>query len=97
MEGHRALEFDTGEIREGFSADLIIWDLDKPSTAVASDPLAAIIFSATSENIDTVISKGVFVKREGRLKHDVSKDISYLKNRMIELGESKGGETSLSY
>lgn len=97
MEGHRALEFDTGEIREGFSADLIIWDLDKPSTAVASDPLAAIIFSATSENIDTVISKGVFVKREGRLKHDVSKDISYLKNRMIELGESEGGETSLSY
>ena len=97
MEGHRALDFETGEIREGYSADLIIWDLDKPSTAVASDPLAAIIFSATSENIEAVMSKGIFVKQDGKLRHDVSEDIRYLKNRMKELGDSDGEETSLRY
>lgn len=97
MEGHRALDFETGEIREGFSADMIIWDLDKPSTAVASDPLAAIIFSATSENIETVISKGVFVKKDGKLKHCVSGDIGYLKSRMLELEASDGEATSLRY
>lgn len=97
MEGHRALDFESGEIREGYSADLIIWDLDKPSTAVVSDPLAAIIFSATSENIDSVMSKGVFVKKDGRLKHDISEDICYLKKRMSQLVKSQLGGSSLRY
>lgn len=97
MNGHSALEFRTGEIKEGYSADLIIWDLDKPSTAVASDPLAAIIFSGTSENIEAVMSKGTFVKQDGKLRHDVSEDIRYLKNRMKELEDSEGEETSLRY
>jgi 5-methylthioadenosine/S-adenosylhomocysteine deaminase len=97
MEGHRALEFNSGELREGFAADLIIWDLNKPSTAVSSNPLASIIYSADSENVEAVMTKGVFVKKDGRLLHNVSASILYLNERMKELGQSLGADTSLKY
>lgn len=97
MDGHKALEFESGEIKAGYSADLIIWDLDKPSTAVCNNPLASILFSAGSENIEAVISKGIFVKKDGKVLHEASDSIRYLKNRVKELEGTKGSKTSLRY
>ncbi len=75
MNGHNYLNFNSGKLQEGYSADLNIFDLNTVSTAPVYNPLASIIYSAVpSVNITDVMINGKFVKRNGKLKFD-EKDI----------------------
>lgn len=71
MAGHKYLNFNSGKLAEGYSADLNIFDLNTVSTAPVYNPLAAIIYSAVpSVNITDVMISGKFVKRNGKLTFD---------------------------
>ena len=71
MAGHKYLDFNSGKLAEGYSADLNIFDLNTVSTAPIYNPLAAIIYSAVpSVNITDVMINGKFVKKDGKLVFD---------------------------
>jgi len=67
MNGHNFFEFNSGEIKIGNDADLIIWDLDNLNTFPTNDVLASIIYSSNSNNIDSVLISGKFVKKANSL------------------------------
>ena len=71
MAGHKYLNFNSGKLAVGYSADLNIFDLNTVSTAPVYNPLAAIIYSAVpSVNITDVMINGEFVKKDGKLAFD---------------------------
>ena len=66
--GARALGLEgVGEIREGARADLVIVDLDRPNMQPVNDPIAALCYSATGYETDTVIVGGRILAEGGRL------------------------------
>jgi len=65
VNGARALGIKAGMIKEGYLADLIILDMWKVNTVHSYDPIGAVVYSATPENVDTVIVDGR-VLMEGR-------------------------------
>lgn len=71
MNGHNYLNFNSGKIEKGYSADFNIFDLSTFNTAPIYNPLAAILYSAIpSLNITDTIINGQFVKRDGKLLID---------------------------
>lgn len=91
MRGHKALKFNSGCIREGYAADLAIWDLHRANTMPVYNPLASIIYSADSTNVVHTIVEGRFIKRDGR----VSVDTGYIIKKAYEhsmdiVGRGKG-------
>ncbi|MBB6478871.1 amidohydrolase family protein [Spirochaeta isovalerica] len=71
MKGHKAMPFRSGRIKEGYSADLIFWDLDRINTAPVYNPLASIIYSSGPENIVHSMVGGRFVKKNGEVQMDL--------------------------
>lgn len=67
MNGHRFFKFNSGKIKENFDSDLIIWNLDKINTIPLNNPLASIIYSSDSNNIEAVMLKGNFVKKGNKI------------------------------
>lgn len=67
IEGARALhlEHEIGSIEPGKRADLQLLDLNSLHTVPASDPVSTIVYSATPQNVDTVIIAGKVVLRDG--------------------------------
>lgn len=59
----------TGSLRAGSQADVILLRTDTPAMAPAHDPIAAIVLSADTSCVDTVLVAGHVVKRDGRLLH----------------------------
>ncbi len=66
--GAASLGWNAGRIEVGALADLVTVSLDSPRTAGArgGDPLAHVIFAATSADVDTVIVGGKPVVEEGK-------------------------------
>ncbi len=78
--GAKALGFDdTGMIREGMKADIILIDTDKPHFYPRNNPLSSVVYSAQASDVDTVIVDGkVLMKNrkftsidEERIKYEV--------------------------
>jgi len=69
--GARLLGFErSGTLQEGMAADLCLYEMDRLDYAGAlSDPLAAIIFSGYSHQVDTTIVNGQVVVQDGALKN----------------------------
>ncbi|KGK88819.1 amidohydrolase family protein [Clostridium sp. HMP27] len=67
MRGHKALDFNTGDIKVGYDADLLVWDLNMTNTYPIYNPLTSIIYSSESKNILHSIVEGKFVKRNGKV------------------------------
>lgn len=69
--GARALglEGKTGAVREGYFADLAIFDLDTPALNPLGDPVAAMCYSSAGVNADTVIINGKIVLNDGEFTH----------------------------
>jgi len=65
VNGAWALGIKAGVIKEGYLADLIILDMWKVHTVHSYDPIGAVVYSATPENVDTVIVDGRILM-EGR-------------------------------
>lgn len=97
MNGHRALPFDSGRLAPGAAADLNVWRLDKPNTAPAHDPLAAIIYSGNRGNIQHTIVNGSFVKKDFALVHDISGLMTEAEELAEGIRRRGMGETQLSF
>ena len=54
-----------GSLETGKKADIILFDPDKLKSVPMHDPLATVIYSASSENIDTTIVNGKIVYHKG--------------------------------
>lgn len=68
VNGARALGIDTGEIREGKLADILIIDTDSPAFLSPAPFLSNLIYSAHSDCIESVIAGGKFVVRNRRIE-----------------------------
>ncbi|WP_119728528.1 amidohydrolase family protein [Thermomonospora amylolytica] len=71
----------TGSLRPGKHADLILLRADTPAMAAAHDPIAAVVLSADTSTVDTVLVGGRIRKRDGRL---VDHDLPALLTRLSE-------------
>lgn len=92
MNGHDALNFNTGKIKEGYEADLLIWDLNMVNTYPVYDPLTSIIYSSDSNNIKYTMVQGEFLKYDGKLKADISvilDKVGEIQKKILERGKGK--------
>lgn len=97
MKGHEILEFNSGKLEEGYSADLIIWDLNFPNTEINNNILASIIYSSDSHNIESTIISGKFLKEKGKIKMDITNSINYCKRKINTIVQEGGGKTDLKF
>lgn len=79
MNGHNALRFNTGKVKEGYDADLLVWDLSRLNTFPVYDPLTSIIYSSDSGNIRCTMVQGEFLKYNGELKADTANILKKVK------------------
>jgi 5-methylthioadenosine/S-adenosylhomocysteine deaminase len=62
------LEKEIGSIERGKKADLILVNFKKPNTVVTYNPVSAFVYSATPENIETVIVDGRIIMEKRIIK-----------------------------
>jgi len=65
VNGALALGLNTGEIRPGKDADLLILDVNKPHWMPNWDPMSNLVYSAKSTDVETVIANGKVVMSKG--------------------------------
>ncbi|WP_048055332.1 amidohydrolase family protein [Pyrococcus sp. NA2] len=65
--GAKALGLKAGLIEEGYLADLAIINLKKPHLVPLNSPLSAILFSAKSGDVDTLIVNGKIIMLDGEV------------------------------
>ena len=72
IEGARAcgLEAKIGSLSPGKDADIVLVRTDMLNVAPVNDPVAAVVLHADTSNIDSVLVRGRFVKKEGRMQRD---------------------------
>ncbi len=68
--GARALgiEKETGAIKAGMKADIVLLDIDKPHICPLNNPHSAIVYSAQGGDVDTVIVDGTVLMENRELK-----------------------------
>ncbi|UCE08361.1 MAG: 8-oxoguanine deaminase [bacterium] len=83
---------DIGSIEEGKAADLAIFELDRLEyTGALSDPLAALIFSGISHQVDMTIVNGKIIVQEGNLTTVDEREIIENGNRISKIMLTKAG------
>ena len=98
MDGHKYLNFNSGKIEKGYSADLNVWNLNTLSTAPVYNPLAAIIYSAVpSVNITDTLINGEFVKQNGALNINTQEIINNASNCAKKIYERGKGASQLYF
>lgn len=97
MRGHEALSFNTGDVEEGYNADLVFWDLNKPNTSPVHNPLAAIIYSADSRNIVHVMVNGTFLKKDEKVLLDVEEIVKEARRHAENILKRGKGEASFFF
>jgi 5-methylthioadenosine/S-adenosylhomocysteine deaminase len=66
VNGAKALGLEAGMLKNGYLADVLILDMHKLNTVFSSDPISAVVYSANTENVDTVIVDGNILLKEGQ-------------------------------
>lgn len=61
------LEDRLGSIEVGKNGDVVVIDMFKPNTVHVHDPIGSLVYSATSENVDTVIVDGKVLMENRRI------------------------------
>ncbi len=88
VNGAKALCLEkVGEIKAGYKADLVLIDLDRPNMRPANDPVAALCYSATGYETDTVIVNGNVTVEKGRA---VNVDVEEIYARVEKICERLG-------
>jgi len=96
INGAKALgmEGEIGSLEAGKRADLIILDLHKPHTVYVHDPIANLVYAATSENIETVIVDGEILMEDRRITYideeEVMAEASKVAERLMEKFSRRG-------
>lgn len=77
-EGARAIGLGdiTGSLEVGKRADLAILDLQLPHSSPSPDLYAAIVYSADTRNVETVICDGEILKENGKLKRYEPREVA---------------------
>ena len=70
VNGSRAVGFgdETGILKPGMKADMILLDMDKPHLCPVNDPFSAVVYSAQASDVDTVIVDGNILMEKRELK-----------------------------
>lgn len=95
--GHQAMFFNTGKLEKGAPADLIIWDLNQANTLPLYHPLAAILYSSDSRNIETVFVNGKILKKDGILLQDTAELQAQVLSRSNALLKRGKGEANVTF
>ena len=66
--GANALGIEAGVLKAGYLADITVLDMNRVNTVFSQDPVAAIVYSANTENVDSVMVNGRFVLEGKELK-----------------------------
>ncbi len=83
-EGFRAVGIKAGRVEVGYEADLILLDPNKPHLQPLYDPIAQLVYSAKSSDIDTVICKGRVLMEKGELKTIDQEEVLFVANKWKE-------------
>jgi len=83
-EGFRAVGIKAGRVEVGYEADLILLDPNKPHLQPLYDPIAQLVYSAKSSDIDTVICKGKVLMEKGELKTIDQEEVLFVANKWKE-------------
>ncbi|MDX9899014.1 MAG: amidohydrolase family protein [Spirochaetia bacterium] len=97
MRGHEALPFGSGRIEAGAPADIVLWDLRRPNTFPAYNPLAALVYSADASNVKHSMVAGVWVKKDGKLFLDVDAIVARAAERAAGILRKGKGKTDLAF
>ena len=97
MNGHCAFKFNSGKLKVGYSADLIVWDLNRINTIPLYNPLASIIYSSDSSNIKAVMINGDYVKEDYHLKVDEQSLVQEVQVRVNDLLERGKGKAKVQF
>ena len=70
VNGSKAVGFgdETGVLKAGMKADMILLDMDKPHLCPVNNPFSAIVYSAQGSDVDTVIVDGNILMEKRELK-----------------------------
>jgi len=82
--GFSAVGIKAGKIEEGCEADLILINTDSPHLQPLYDPVAQVVYSAQSSDIDTVVCKGKVLMEKRELKTLDEEKILYETKRCRE-------------
>ncbi len=66
--GFSSVGIKAGRIEEGYEADLILVETENPHLQPLYDPIAQVVYSARSSDIDTVVCRGRVVMEKGEVK-----------------------------
>ena len=74
-----------GTVEVGKRADLVLFDADSVNLAGADDPIAGVVFHASSEDVHTVFVDGEIVKKDGKLVMDWAPVAKELKQKADDI------------
>ena len=67
--GRRCLGYDKlGKIEEGWLADIVLYNMDKPYWHPRHDRMSQLVYAANANDADTVIINGKVVMEKGEVK-----------------------------
>jgi 5-methylthioadenosine/S-adenosylhomocysteine deaminase len=86
VNGAKALGFgnDTGMIKVGMKADIILLDIDKPHLHPMNDPHSAVVYSAQGADVHTVIVNGAILMENRELKTIDEEKVKFKVNSISE-------------
>lgn len=97
MLGHQAMQCKSGQIRPGWNADLVLWDLNQVNTYPVYDPIAAILYSSDSSNVAYTMVDGKFLKKDGVLCQDTKEIIGRIQEAQQALLKRGKGRAIVVY
>ncbi len=63
-----ALSIDTGVLREGYLADVVVLDMWRPNAVHSYNEMGSVVYSGSTGNVDTVISGGDILMKDRDVK-----------------------------
>ena len=85
VNGAEALGFEKlGLIKEGYIADLSIWNLDSNSFTPRNNLISALVYSANSHDVESVICDGKFIMRDRKLVNVDEEKVRQVVNKRWE-------------
>ncbi len=75
---------DTGVLKEGYKADIVMMDLTYPSMQPLNNPVSAMCYSASGYEVDTVLVDGEILMENKEIKNMDAEKIYYYCNKTMQ-------------